>query len=499
MRASLALCAAATATAVVTEPLYQVDPEVFERMPEMKKFKNVDFRKNHYDPVKEKSGNPPEQVHIAYAGKGAHGYPTGMNVAWWFSAKTSCVVKYGIGSDLSKTTPAVTNGHEYIGKGGYHYHTDVLDLEPGTKYSYAVSCDSLTTKTFTFTTAKTTNKLDKPYSLSMFGDMGYLGSAERPVVLPVGGMKKHWSAVPTRQTLEKMHNAGEIDGIWHVGDIGYADDAFDTDIVGGQYEKCYDGYMNWFQNITANAPYMVSPGNHESECHSPECVVDFLIGEKLANFSAYNSRFHMPSSVSNGVDAMWYSWNVGPVHFVSLNTETDFPGAGEEKKGDSGIFPAGSFGRTGQYMNWLENDLKQAYADKKSGVRPFIVLGGHRPCCRDIPGVHELIGKYEVDLFVGGHVHTYGRSVGQCLPPACQAKNATAGGKASYVFAGGAGNDETDIITTGPTYNKSNPVFTTPELSSGLLTVYNHTTMRWRLISSFGDNKVLDEFYMHSQ
>ena len=46
---------------------------------------------------------------------------------------------------------------------------------------------------------------------------------------------------------------------------------------------------------------------------------------------------------------MWYSFNFGAVHYVSLNTETDFPGAGEEHTGDSGFknLPAGGFGYKG--------------------------------------------------------------------------------------------------------------------------------------------------------
>jgi len=76
---------------------------------------------------------------------------------------------------------------------------------------------------------------------------------------------------------------------------------------------------------------------------------------------------------------MWYSFNYGPVHFVSLNTETDFPGAAEENTGDSGDkhLPAGHFGRDGEYLAWLAADLKAAAADKQA--RPWIVACGHRP------------------------------------------------------------------------------------------------------------------------
>ncbi len=138
------------------------------------------------------------------------------------------------------------------------------------------------------------------------------------------------------------------------------------DLLEFTYEQVYDGFMTWMENITATIPYMVSPGNHESECHSPYCILHLpSTGWHLNNFSAYNTRWHMPSAESGGVLSMWHSFSYGGVHFTSLNTETDFEGAPESRDGDSGIFllPAGHFAPDGAYMRWLENDLAQAAAN----------------------------------------------------------------------------------------------------------------------------------------
>ena len=40
----------------------------------------------------------------------------------------------------------------------------------------------------------------------------------------------------------------------------------------------------------------------------------------------------MPSRESFGSKNMWYSFNYGPVHFVNINTETDFPSAPNDAK-----------------------------------------------------------------------------------------------------------------------------------------------------------------------
>lgn len=40
------------------------------------------------------------------------------------------------------------------------------------------------------------------------------------MIIHTAGLAKNWTAVPSRQTLEKLKNAGAIDLVFHVGDIG---------------------------------------------------------------------------------------------------------------------------------------------------------------------------------------------------------------------------------------------------------------------------------------
>jgi hypothetical protein len=57
-----------------------------------------------------------------------------------------------------------------------------------------------------------------------------------------------------RFSARAVAEAGELDMIWHVGDIGSIDDAFAHDPLRFVYEEAYNGYMNWLSNLTAAMP-----------------------------------------------------------------------------------------------------------------------------------------------------------------------------------------------------------------------------------------------------
>ena len=157
------------------------------------------------------------------------------------------------------------------------------------------------------------------------------------------------------------------------------------------------------------------------------------MGQQLRNFSAYNARWAMPSAESGGVGAMWHSWELGRVHFVSLDTET-CPGCEEEKTGDSHfpLFPAGGFAPEGAYMAWLERDLAAAAASRAAGSLDFIVAGGHRPF-EDFnsAAVQALFAKYGVAMYFAGHTHSYLRFDASAY-----------GDGTAHVTVGGAGCEE---------------------------------------------------------
>ena len=95
---------------------------------------------------------------------------------------------------------------------------------------------------------------------------------------------------------------------------------------------------------------------------------------------------------------------------------------------------------------WLERDLIRAVADREEGTRPWIVAGGHHPMYSEglvdpdmLAVLGPLLDKYQVDLFLTGHVHQYERN--KPIFNNTVVDLATTFGT-THVMIGGAGNDE---------------------------------------------------------
>ena len=451
------------------------------------------------------SPNPPEQLHLSLAGADADRHPTGMCVSWFTPRPPmgASTVQYGTSRHTLYDTASGGAAVTYLGDAGYHHRVPVTGLQSNARYFYRVGSDADgwgTTQSFK-TAPAAADANTTSFQIGVFGDMGYLDSAQRPMVISGSGLVKTWSASLSRTRLEVLKNNRQLDWIWHLGDIGYIDDAYAHHPFEFTYEKTYNDYMNWLQNLTASMPYHVSVGNHESECHSPACLLDAARAKSLSNFTAYNARWRMPAEESGARagSAMWCSWNYGPVHFISVNTETDWDGAEEQRTGDShnANLPAGQFGRDGEYIAWVEADLKAASDARAAALDDrgqrnrawapsFIVAGGHRPF-GDLGPHAALFAKYGVDLYLSGHGHSYSRSA---------PVNGT-----TFIMAGGAGCDEMDemnkvdeVVDAPPRRQRSShqpgyaapmgsTLFTTSKMAVGTLRA-NSSALYFRLHDS---------------
>lgn len=209
--------------------------------------------------------------------------------------------------------------------------------------------------------------------------------------------------------------------------------------------------MNHIQGVASYKPLMTAPGNHEAECHSPVCFLDNTLRSATANFTAYNHRFRMPSAGSNGTMNMWYSFDIGSMHFVQISAETDYPNApNDEYSSKNGGF--------GNQMGWLQADLAAAAARRAAGEVSWIIVSGHRPLysasnvdpttfaptgsAATMQAAFEpLFQQYGVDVYFSGHVHGT-EAQWPVFNTTSVFKSFTNPPHTTYLVVGGAGCDE---------------------------------------------------------
>lgn len=226
----------------------------------------------------------------------------------------------------------------------------------------------------------------------IYGDMGLTDNLTLPLVA-----QRVQNRVMQNQMKQHLSQF-----VVHIGDIGYADVSFAMKPP-RDFEDVWYLFMTGIEPISAHVPYMVCPGNHEMNEHSSNPPYSI-------NFTVYNSLFRMPGyNDQTKPHSMWYSFNYGNIHFVSISTETDFPGQ---------FFPC----TFGDQLQWLKNDL----AAVNRSATPWVVVYGHRPIYssqiefskNNMPIAdsailqkvfEQILHDYHVDLFMVGHVHSYER------------------------------------------------------------------------------------------
>jgi len=164
-------------------------------------------------------------------------------------------------------------------------------------------------------------------------------------------------------------------------------------------------------------------GNHEANCDNGGTTdnahnityTSSICMPGQTNFTGYINHWRMPSPQSGGLGNFWYSFDHGMVHYVQINTETDFGNGilAPDEPGGSGAENAGPFGRhPNEQIDWLENDLRSVNREKT----PWVIVAGHRPwylsgstCAPCKQAFEPLMLKYGVDLVLNGHSHVYER------------------------------------------------------------------------------------------
>jgi len=146
------------------------------------------------------------------------------------------------------------------------------------------------------------------------------------------------------------------------------------------------------------------------------------------NFTAYQNRFNMAGEKTGGVGNMWYSFDYGLAHFISIDGETDFanspeyPFARDLSKGETRpklnetyVTDSGPFGTVTNYtdnkayeqIQWLAKDLAAIDRTKT----PWVIAMTHRPMYSSQVSSYQkyiraafedLLLEYEVDAYLSG-------------------------------------------------------------------------------------------------
>jgi len=351
--------------------------------------------------------NTPIAFHLAFAG------PGGMRILWETDNHTATsVCRYGTSESLALNTTGYDRTYGYT----WTHVVHLQNLNYSTKYYY--SCGDSTAgfgPVYNFTTAPPPGTRD-PFSVAIIGDLGWFDGTDTASAL--------------------VARLSEVNWLLHVGDLGYADDW--QDYKNSSYEQTYEAFMLEIEPIASHIPYMALPGNHETTCSesTPE-----ICPTNQKNFTAYRTRFEFPYQESGGSHNMWYSFDYNMVHWIKINTETDFPGA-PENPGTS--LNAGPFG---DQQAWIEADLQKANANRAKV--PWVVMSGHRPVWfagGQDDSVNnffsDLIVKYKVDFYLCGHEHDYERYFPIDSTGHASQQNYQNPADAIYIINGAGGNSE---------------------------------------------------------
>jgi acid phosphatase type 7 len=364
----------------------------------------------------------PEQVKLSYTKVG-----TEMAVSWISELNaTDPVVRFSKAASGSTQREVGASWLTYT-KGGWRgniYRAAMSGLEQGdVDYVYQVG-DKATnswSQSFSFR-SQIASAPTRAQRILMVADIGYNENAKNTVA-----------------DLEAQLGDYKADYVLVSGDVSYAD----------AYQHWWDEFYRVLEPITSHVPWMTIDGNHELPW----------------NFLPYRSRFFMPTASLKDMD---YSLNVGLVHLVSLDAETEVDEGNVSK----------------EQIEWLRQDLQSV----DRSVTPWVILQMHRPLYCSEGGydcnqnaahlrnqIEDILYNNHVNLVLYGHQHTYERLYATYKNQPTQL-NYTMPSAPVYVLNGAAGNDE------GLKHHydqQSWSAFHLNEFGWGAITVQDAHTLKW--------------------
>ncbi|CAF0749803.1 unnamed protein product [Rotaria sordida] len=231
----------------------------------------------------------PQQVHLSLL---ADGTWSTVVVVWIIKGgkdeqQPPSFVRYGNASGRYSFQQVAKNRTYDVGIGGWKgtiYEAWMTSLDQCQTYYYKVGNSKAWSNEISF---KTDCPAVTTHTFAVMGDMG--------TVIPAGYL--------VAKQIKEDHQVTPFSAVVHVGDISYAGTGSKDEIA-----EIWDIWGTQVEPISSIVPYMTNVGNHEA----------------YYNFTVYRNRFRMPGPESDGLDNFWFSFNIGPIHWVSMSSQHDY-------------------------------------------------------------------------------------------------------------------------------------------------------------------------------
>ena len=317
---------------------------------------------------------------------------TSTFVVWTTGEGGDSEVRYSASDSPPSSTPATSDffAEPLIpGETSLSYYVHVAQLtglQPGTRYAYTVvtgGVDLAAKDSLYFQTDRGPD--DPTLSLLVLGDSG--------------------RGVRAQFLLRDVMTTRTFDLAIHSGDVVQPSGA----CCGGTYRGLEDYFFAVYKQLASRIAFFPTSGNHDYDMVDNQSYLDVFYLPENAVLEEHNERY--------------YSFDYGPVHFVSVDSEI--------LAGHFGGRPAAD-----AMLDWLAQDLGAT-------SQPWKIVYMHKPpfdsAGRAISHVYRdinpLLEQFEVDIFFDGHNHLYDRT----FPIKDETVQLIGDGALPYVTTGGGG------------------------------------------------------------
>lgn len=316
--------------------------------------------------------------------------PNSIKVMW--QTDSLCTVKVMYGTSPGSLTQTATDGSV-----SNKHMVAITGLSADTKYYYAIYNDTV------FAEGDSANHHFRTFPVA--------GTNTHVRAFAIGdfGKGNSWQQ-KVRDSYTATYDNGETDLWLWLGDNVY-DDGTEQEYLTKVFDTTY-GY----QKLMKHLPFEPAPGNHDYTSVAP---VGNNIDPLQHTGPYYDFVEVYRSGEAGGVPTnheLFYSYDYGNVHFVSLNSEVG--NVINQQYDWTGTYLFGNFNGS-PMTTWL-------HADLQANTKPWVVIYFHQPPYTD--GSHdsgafwevymkamrenfaEIWEQYGVDLVICGHSHAYERS-----------------------------------------------------------------------------------------